>query len=102
MLVNVTSAILAMSKPWADSSTICARRQVTTDPEDRRCVGDEVCDEVDAVFDRDRVVEQGRRALDLAGARHVVTEEEALDEQTLHGKAPAGVATAAATAGVPV
>jgi hypothetical protein len=38
MLVNVTSEILALSKPWADSSTICARRQVTTDPEDRRTI----------------------------------------------------------------
>jgi glycerate 2-kinase len=32
----------------------------------------------------------------------VVTGEGALDEQTLHGKAPAGVAAAARTAGVPV
>ncbi|MFE9580045.1 glycerate kinase [Nocardia sp. NPDC006044] len=32
----------------------------------------------------------------------VVTGEGALDEQTLHGKAPAGVATAALAAGVPV
>ena len=24
--------------PWAESSTICARRQVTTDPESRRTV----------------------------------------------------------------
>ncbi|WP_307659333.1 hypothetical protein [Streptomyces sp. V1I1] len=31
-LVNVTSAILATGMPWADSSTIWARRQVTTDP----------------------------------------------------------------------
>jgi glycerate kinase len=38
----------------------------------------------------------------LAGARLVVTGEGSLDEQTLHGKAPAGVAAAAATAGVPV
>jgi glycerate kinase len=35
----------------------------------------------------------------LPGARLVVTGEGALDEQTLHGKAPAGVARAAATAG---
>jgi len=34
----------------------------------------------------------------LAGARLVVTGEGALDEQTLHGKAPAGVARAAAAA----
>jgi glycerate 2-kinase len=32
----------------------------------------------------------------------VVTGEGRLDEQTLHGKAPAGVAAAAAAAGVPV
>lgn len=38
----------------------------------------------------------------LAGADLVVTGEGALDEQTLHGKAPAGVAAAAARAGVPV
>ena len=34
----------------------------------------------------------------LSGARLVVTGEGALDEQTLHGKAPAGVARAAAAA----
>ena len=39
---------------------------------------------------------------DLAGADLVVTGEGSLDEQTLHGKAPAGVATAARAAGVPV
>lgn len=38
----------------------------------------------------------------LAGARLVVTGEGRLDEQTLHGKAPAGVAAAARAAGVPV
>jgi glycerate kinase len=38
----------------------------------------------------------------LAGADLVVTGEGALDLQTLHGKAPAGVAAAAARAGVPV
>ncbi|MFI0416974.1 glycerate kinase [Spongiactinospora sp. 9N601] len=38
----------------------------------------------------------------LEGARLVVTGEGALDEQTLRGKAPAGVAEAAAKAGVPV
>jgi glycerate kinase len=38
----------------------------------------------------------------LAGADLVVTGEGALDEQTLHGKAPAGVASAARAAGVPV
>jgi glycerate kinase len=38
----------------------------------------------------------------LAGARLVVTGEGSLDEQTLHGKAPAGVAAAARVAGIPV
>lgn len=38
----------------------------------------------------------------LTGADLVVTGEGALDEQTLHGKAPAGVAAAAGRAGVPV
>jgi glycerate 2-kinase len=38
----------------------------------------------------------------LPGARLVVTGEGSLDEQTLHGKAPAGVAKIAAGAGVPV
>lgn len=38
----------------------------------------------------------------LAGADLVVTGEGALDDQTLHGKAPAGVAAAAGRAGVPV
>lgn len=38
----------------------------------------------------------------LDGARLVITGEGSLDEQTLHGKAPAGVAAAAAKAGVPV
>lgn len=38
----------------------------------------------------------------LAGAALVITGEGALDEQTLHGKAPAGVARAARAAGVPV
>ncbi|GAA3011174.1 glycerate kinase [Streptosporangium longisporum] len=38
----------------------------------------------------------------LAGARLVITGEGSLDEQTLRGKAPAGVADAAAEAGVPV
>ncbi|GLW12097.1 glycerate kinase [Microtetraspora sp. NBRC 13810] len=41
-------------------------------------------------------------AAHLPGARLVVTGEGALDEQTLRGKAPAGVAAAAAAAGVPV
>ncbi|MGA4838748.1 glycerate kinase [Streptomyces sp. G45] len=36
----------------------------------------------------------------LAGARLVITGEGSLDEQTLHGKAPAGVAAAARAAGV--
>ncbi|GAB2720586.1 glycerate kinase [Kitasatospora kifunensis] len=38
----------------------------------------------------------------VRGARLVVTGEGCLDAQTLHGKAPAGVAAAAAGAGVPV
>jgi len=38
----------------------------------------------------------------LEGARLVITGEGSLDEQTLRGKAPAGVASAAAKAGVPV
>ncbi|RCW46706.1 glycerate kinase [Halopolyspora algeriensis] len=38
----------------------------------------------------------------LEGARLVVTGEGSLDEQTLHGKAPAGVAERAVAAGVPV
>jgi glycerate 2-kinase len=38
----------------------------------------------------------------LQGARLVITGEGSLDEQTLRGKAPAGVAAAAAKAGVPV
>lgn len=38
----------------------------------------------------------------LAGADLVITGEGRLDEQTLHGKAPAGVAAAARAAGVPV
>jgi glycerate 2-kinase len=38
----------------------------------------------------------------LDGARLVVTGEGSLDEQTLSGKAPAGVAAAASAAGVPV
>ncbi|MFE3702140.1 glycerate kinase, partial [Nocardia tengchongensis] len=38
----------------------------------------------------------------LAGVDLVITGEGKLDEQTLHGKAPAGVAAAARAAGVPV
>ena len=38
----------------------------------------------------------------LAGAALVITGEGSLDEQTLHGKAPAGVAAAAVSAGIPV
>ena len=38
----------------------------------------------------------------LDGARLVITGEGRLDEQTLHGKAPAGVASTALRAGVPV
>jgi hypothetical protein len=36
--VNVTFAIIGTSMPCAESSTICARRQVTTDPRLRRTV----------------------------------------------------------------
>ena len=43
----------------------------------------------------------GFRAV-LGGARLVITGEGSLDRQTLHGKAPAGVAAAARSAGVPV
>jgi hypothetical protein len=35
-LVNVTFAIIGTSMPWGESSTICALRQVTTGPLDRR------------------------------------------------------------------
>ncbi|GAY09493.1 glycerate kinase [Pseudonocardia sp. N23] len=51
---------------------------------------------IDIVLDLLRFSEQ------LAGADLVVTGEGALDEQTLAGKAPAGVAAAARAAGVPV
>ena len=37
-LVKVTLAIPATSMPCTDSSTICARRHVTTDPDDRRTI----------------------------------------------------------------
>src|SRR4030095_12925963 len=37
-LVKVTLAMAGTSMPCADSSTICARRQVTTDPELRRTI----------------------------------------------------------------
>jgi hypothetical protein len=36
--VNATLAIWVMSIPCAESSTICARRHVTTDPEQRRTI----------------------------------------------------------------
>jgi glycerate kinase len=48
------------------------------------------------------VLDLVRFADHLPGATLVVTGEGSLDEQTLHGKAPAGVASAAAKAGVPV
>jgi glycerate kinase len=51
---------------------------------------------IDLVLDLVRFTEH------LGGARLVITGEGSLDEQTLHGKAPAGVAAAAAAAGVPV
>jgi glycerate kinase len=41
-------------------------------------------------------------ATDLQGADLVITGEGGLDDQTLHGKAPAGVSDAARTAGVDV
>ena len=37
-LVKATFAIAAPAMPWADSKTICARRQVTTDPLSRRTI----------------------------------------------------------------
>ena len=37
-LVKATFAMAATSMPWADSGTICARRQVTTDPLPRRMI----------------------------------------------------------------
>ena len=33
--MDATFAIWATSMPWAESSTICALRQVTTDPDER-------------------------------------------------------------------
>src|SRR5262249_6962790 len=42
-LVNATFAIAAASIPCADSSTICARRQVTTDPLPRRTIRTSRC-----------------------------------------------------------
>jgi glycerate kinase len=48
------------------------------------------------------VLELVRFADHLPGATLVITGEGSLDEQTLHGKAPAGVAAAAAKAGIPV
>lgn len=50
----------------------------------------------------DVVLEQVRFCEHVAGAALVVTGEGSLDAQTLHGKAPAGVATAARAAGAPV
>ena len=48
------------------------------------------------------VLDLVRFADHLPGATLVITGEGSLDEQTLHGKAPAGVAAAAAKAGIPV
>ena len=63
-------------------------------------------DEYGAVFTRRWVVELildlVRFADYLPGAGLVITGEGSLDEQTLSGKAPAGVAAAAGAAGVPV
>ena len=42
-LVNATFAIAATPIPCADSSTICARRQVTTDPLPRRMIRTSRC-----------------------------------------------------------
>jgi len=42
-LVKATFAIADASMPWADSSTICARRQVTTDPLPRRMIRTSRC-----------------------------------------------------------
>jgi glycerate kinase len=50
----------------------------------------------------DLVLDLVHFADELAKADLVVTGEGSLDEQTLHGKAPAGVAAAARAAGVPV
>jgi glycerate 2-kinase len=50
----------------------------------------------------DVVLELGAFAEHLAGADLAVTGEGSLDAQTLHGKAPAGVAARARAAGVPV
>jgi hypothetical protein len=36
--VKATSAILPTGIPWADSSRICARGQLTTDPLSRRAI----------------------------------------------------------------
>jgi hypothetical protein len=41
--VNVTSAIFAGGMPRADSRTICARRQVTTDPVSLRTIRSSRC-----------------------------------------------------------
>jgi hypothetical protein len=37
-LVKATFAMAGTSMPWADSSIMCARRQVTTDPLPRRMI----------------------------------------------------------------
>lgn len=59
-------------------------------------LGAELRPGIDLVLDLVRFADQ------LPGARLVVTGEGSLDEQTLNGKAPAGVAAAATAAGVPV
>jgi hypothetical protein len=41
--VNVTSAIFTGLMPCAESRIICARRQVTTDPDDRRTIRNSFC-----------------------------------------------------------
>src|SRR5699024_10349443 len=50
----------------------------------------------------DIVLELVDFAAQLPGARLVLTGEGRLDEQTLHGKAPAGVAARSLAAGIPV
>jgi len=61
-----------------------------------RCLGARTRPGIDTVL---ALIDFGRR---LAGADLVVTGEGSLDVQSLHGKAPIGVAAAAGEAGVPV
>ena len=59
-------------------------------------LGAELCPGIELVLDLVRFADR------LPGARLVITGEGSLDEQTLSGKAPAGVAAAANAAGIPV